>query len=218
MLKFSKNNFKKIELIIITLLIPLVIIFLNLQTYVILFLIFTCFFIYIFRKEDLKKIHLPKNRYVYKKLVFKDLSLFIFLILFLDLLGQVKLIFYDLKNFHYLILLSLIYLVFSVIPQEIIFRYYFFTRYKDVFKSKYILITVNSFIFSIFHVIYLDIKIIFITFLGSLLFSANYMKFNSLILVILQHFLFGQIFFMLGFLDNFELSLIKNLYNIMIIN
>ena len=218
MLKFSNNNYKLIELIIITLLIPLIIVFLNLQIYVILFLIVTCFFICLFKKEDLKKILLSKNENDYKKLIFRDLSLFMFLILFLDLLGEVKLIFFDLKNFHYLILLSLIYLIFSVIPQEIIFRYYFFTRYENVFKNKYILIITNSLIFSIFHVIYLDIKIIFITFIGSILLSSNYVQSKSLILVILQHFFFAQILLTLGFLNNFELSLIKTLYNIMIIN
>ena len=211
MLKFSNNNYKLIELIIITLLIPLIIVFLNLQIYVILFLIVTCFLICLFKKEDLKKIPLSKNVNDYKKLIFRDLSLFMFLILFLDLLGEVKLIFFDLKNFHYLILLSLFYLIFSVIPQEIIFRYYFFT-------SKCILIITNSLAFSIFHVIYLDIKIIFITFIGSLLLSSNYVQFKSLILVILQHFFFAQILLTLGFLNNFELSLIKTLYNIMIIN
>lgn len=218
MLKFSNNNYKLIELIIITLLIPLIIVFLNLQIYVILFLIVTCFFICLFKKEDLKKILLSKNENDYKKLIFRDLSLFMFLILFLDLLGEVKLIFFDLKNFHYLFLLSLFYLIFSVIPQEIIFRYYFFTRYENVFKNKCILIITNSLVFSIFHVIYLDIKIIFITFIGSLLLSSNYLQFKSLILVILQHFFFAQILLTLGFLNNFELSLIKTLYNIMIIN
>ena len=218
MLKFSNNNYKLIELIIITLLIPLIIVFLNLQIYVILFLIVTCFLICLFKKEDLKKIPLSKNVNDYKKLIFRDLSLFMFLILFLDLLGEVKLIFFDLKNFHYLILLSLFYLIFSVIPQEIIFRYYFFTRYENVFKNKCILIITNSLVFSIFHVIYLDIKIIFITFIGSLLLSSNYVQFKSLILVILQHFFFAQILLTLGFLNNFELSLIKTLYNIMIIN
>ncbi len=218
MLKFSNNNYKLIELIIITLLIPLIIVFLNLQIYVILFLIVTCFLICLFKKEDLKKIPLSKNVNDYKKLIFRDLGLFMFLILFLDLLGEVKLIFFDLKNFHYLILLSLFYLIFSVIPQEIIFRYYFFTRYENVFKNKCILIITNSLAFSIFHVIYLDIKIIFITFIGSLLLSSNYVQFKSLILVILQHFFFAQILLTLGFLNNFELSLIKTLYNIMIIN
>ena len=218
MFKFNKNNFKIFELFIITILIPLVIIFFNLQNFLILFLICLCLFIYIFNKENLKITYFSKNKNAYKKFLFIDLSLFVILVFFLNATGQVKLIFLDLKHLHYLILLFLIYLIFSVIPQEIIFRYYFFIRYKNVFKNKYILITTNSLVFSIFHVIYFDLKIIFITFLGSLIFSINYIKFNSLILVILQHFFFGQILFVLGFIDNFENSLIKTLYNMIIIN
>lgn len=218
MFKSNKNNFKILELILITLLIPLVIIFFNLQKYIILFLILFCFFIYLFNKENLKLTYFPKNKNVYKKFLFIDVSLFILLIFFLNAIGQIKLIFLDLKHLHYIILFSLIYLIFSVIPQEIIFRYYFFIRYKNVFKNKYILITTNSLVFSIFHVIYFDLKIIFITFIGSLIFSINYVKFNSLILVILQHFFFGQILFVLSFIDNFENSLIKTLYNMTIIN
>jgi len=46
----------------------------------------------------------------------------------------------------------------------------------------------------------------------------NYMKNKSLLVVIVEHFLLGQTLIILGFFDNFNFSLIKKLYNLVLIN
>ena len=123
----------------------------------------------------------------------------------------------DLKKYYFMSILLLFYLIFSVIPQEIIFRFLFFYKYKDYFNKLEILL-LNSSVFSICHLIYLDIYILLFSFFGNLLFTFNYMKNKSLLVVIVEHFLLGQTFIILGFFDNFNFSIIKKLYNLVLIN
>ena len=123
----------------------------------------------------------------------------------------------DLKKYYFTSILILSYLLFSVIPQEIIFRFLFFYKYKDYFNKLEILL-LNSSVFSICHLIYFDIYILLFSFFGNLLFTFNYMKNKSLLVVIVEHFLLGQTFIILGFFDNFNFSLIKKLYNLVLIN
>ena len=123
----------------------------------------------------------------------------------------------DLKKYYFMSILLLFYLLFSVIPQEIIFRFLFFYKYKDYFNKLEILL-LNSSVFSICHLIYFDIYILLFSFFGNLLFTFNYMKNKSLLLVTIEHFLIGQTFIILGFFNNFNFSLIKKLYNLVLIN
>ena len=44
------------------------------------------------------------------------------------------------------------------------------------------------------------------------------MKNKSLLLVTIEHFLIGQTLIILGFFNNFNFSLIKKLYNLVLIN
>ena len=124
---------------------------------------------------------------------------------------------FDLKKYYFTSILLLFYLLFSVIPQEIIFRFLFFYKYKDYFNKLEILL-LNSSVFSICHLIYFDIYILLFSFFGNLLFTFNYMQNKSLLVVIVEHFLLGQTLIIIGFFDNFNFSLIKKLYNLVLIN
>ena len=123
----------------------------------------------------------------------------------------------DLKKYYFMSILLLFYLIFSVIPQEIIFRFLFFYKYKDYF-NKFEILLLNSLVFSFCHLIYFDIYILLFSFFGNLLFTFNYMQNKSLLVVIVEHFLLGQTLIILGFFDNFNFSLIKKLYNLVLIN
>ena len=123
----------------------------------------------------------------------------------------------DLTKYYFTSFLLLFYLLFSVIPQEIIFRFLFFYKYKDYF-NKFEILILNSLVFSFCHLIYFDIYILLFSFFGNLLFTFNYMQNKSLLVVIVEHFLLGQTLIILGFFDNFNFSLIKKLYNLVLIN
>jgi len=205
---------KLIEIFLITFFFFIFIILFQLQSFVIVILLVASLTISLRFKNDIIEIILPKKKH-FLYFIFFDIFLIISMIkLFGDefLLSNL-----DLKKYYFTSVLLLFYLLFSVIPQEIIFRFLFFYKYKDYF-NKFEILLLNSLVFSFCHLIYFDIYIFLFSFFGNLLFTFNYMQNKSLLVVIVEHFLLGQTLIILGFYDNFNFSLIKKLYNLVLIN
>ncbi|MDA9066715.1 CPBP family intramembrane metalloprotease [Flavobacteriales bacterium] len=76
---------------------------------------------------------------------------------------------------------SLIYVLLSVIPQEIIYRYFFLKRYRTLFKNKLVMVLVNASLFSLAHIWFNSWIVLAFTFVGGILFFYTYRK-NSLAL------------------------------------
>ena len=210
----NRKKQKLIEIFFITFFFFIFIILFQLQTFVIVILLVASLTISLCFKNDIIEIILPKKKH-FLYFIFFDIFLIISMIkLFGDefLLSNL-----DLKKYYFTSVLLLFYLLFSVIPQEIIFRFLFFYRYKDYF-NKFEVLLINSSVFSFCHLIYFDIYILLFSFFGNLLFTFNYMQNKSLLVVIVEHFLLGQTLIILGFFDNFNFSLIKKLYNLVLIN
>ena len=89
------------------------------------------------------------------------------------------------------IALLFIYSIFSVIPQEIIYRSFFFMRYNELFKNEKLKILINAIVFSLAHLFFRNILVLVITFVGGLLFAYTYTKTRSLLLVSIEHALYG---------------------------
>ena len=210
----NRKKQKLIEIFFITFFFFIFIILFQLQSFVIVILLVASLTISLCFKNDIIEIILPKKKH-FLYFIFFDIFLIISMIkLFGDefLLNNL-----DLKKYYFTSVLLLFYLLFSVIPQEIIFRFLFFYKYKDYF-NKFEILLLNSLVFSFCHLIYFDIYILLFSFFGNLLFTFNYMKNKSLLVVIVEHFLLGQTLIILGFFDNFNFSLIKKLYNLVLIN
>ena len=91
-----------------------------------------------------------------------------------------------------------IYPFFSVIPQEIVYRVYFYQRYKKLFSGNLLLLTLlNLFFFSFAHIVFNNPHAILITAIASPIFSYLYIK-ESFFTCVLVHSLGGQIIFTLG--------------------
>ena len=210
----NRKKQKLIEIFLITFFFFILIILFQLQSFVIAILLVASLTISLRFKDDIIKIILPKKKH-FLYFIFFDIFLIISMIkLFGDDFFLNDL---DLKKYYFTSFLLLFYLLFSVIPQEIIFRFLFFYKYKDYF-NKFEILLLNSLVFSFCHLIYFDIYILLFSFFGNLLFTFNYMKNKSLLVVIIEHFLLGQTLIILGFFDNFNFSLIKKLYNLVLIN
>ena len=210
----NRKKQKLTEIFFITFFFFIFIILFQLQSFVIVILLVASLTISLCFKNDIIEIILPKKKH-FLYFIFFDIFLIISMIkLFGDefLLSNL-----DLKKYYFTSVLLLFYLLFSVIPQEIIFRFLFFYKYKDYF-NKFEILLLNSLVFSFCHLIYFDIYILLFSFFGNLLLTFNYMKNKSLLVVIVQHFLLGQTLIILGFFDNFNFSLIKKLYNLVLIN
>ena len=210
----NRKKEKLIEIFLITFFFFISIILFQLQSFVIVILLVASLTISLCFENDIIEIILPEKKY-FLYFIFFDIFLIIsMVILFGDNFFLKDL---DLTKYYFMSVLLLFYLLFSVIPQEIIFRFLFFYKYKDYF-NKFEMLLLNSFVFSFCHLIYFDIYIVIFSFFGSLLFTFNYMQNKSLLVVIVEHFLLGQTLIILGFFDNFNFSLIKKLYNLVLIN
>ncbi len=102
------------------------------------------------------------------------------------------------ENFKLWLLVVFLYPLFSVLPQEIIFRVFFFKRYQNILGEKvFVKYLVNTIIFSFGHIVFNNFHAVLITFLVSPLFSYAYER-KSFLTCVTIHSLGGQIIFTLG--------------------
>ena len=91
-----------------------------------------------------------------------------------------------------------VYSFFSVYPQELIYRTFFFQRYKDLFKNETIFIFVNAALFSLAHLFFRNTLVMILTFIGGILFTLTFKKTKSTLLVSIEHALYGCWLFTVG--------------------
>ncbi len=91
-----------------------------------------------------------------------------------------------------------IYSVFSVYPQELIYRTFFFQRYEHLFKNEYLFIIVNAAVFSLAHIFFRNTLVMFLTFIGGILFALTFKKTKSTLLVSIEHAIYGCWLFTVG--------------------
>lgn len=106
---------------------------------------------------------------------------------------------YPLEQFQKYLITFFLYPIASVIPQEIIYRVYFFHRYQKLVPEKYLLMLSNAIIFGLTHFIYGNWVAPLATFLVSWIFIFNYYRTRSLLNVSLEHYFYGLIMFTIGF-------------------
>lgn len=94
---------------------------------------------------------------------------------------------------------SIIYILFSVIPQELIYRTFFLKRYHSIFKNEFLFIFINAILFSFAHIWFQSWIVLGFTFIGGILFIKTYLKTNSLWLVLLEHTVYGIWLYTVGY-------------------
>jgi len=99
------------------------------------------------------------------------------------------------------IFILLFYSLFSVYPQEVIYRTFFFKRYQSLFKNTYLLVFINALLFSLAHLFFKNLIVILLTFLGGILFALTYNKTRSTLLVTIEHSIYGCWLFTVGMGD-----------------
>ncbi len=90
------------------------------------------------------------------------------------------------------------YSLFSVYPQELIYRTFFFQRYETLFKSKNLLLFVNAIVFSLAHIFFRNTLVLLLTFIGGALFALTFYKTKSTLLVSIEHAIYGCWLFTVG--------------------
>lgn len=112
---------------------------------------------------------------------------------FPDLLLQ-----FALENTDKYFLMLLLYPFVSVIPQELVYRTYFFHRYRNLFPNEKLMYLTNALLFAFLHIIYNNWLAPIAAFLGSWIFIYNYSKTKSLVNVCIEHYFYGVGIFTLG--------------------
>lgn len=91
-----------------------------------------------------------------------------------------------------------IYSFFSVYPQELIYRTFFFQRYRALFKSETLFIVLNASVFSLAHIFFRNGLVMIMTFIGGILFALTFKKTKSTLLVSIEHAIYGCWLFTVG--------------------
>lgn len=94
---------------------------------------------------------------------------------------------------------NLIYVLVSVIPQELIYRTFFVKRYQKLFKNEFLFVLINAALFSFAHIWFQSWVVLGFTFIGGIFFIKTYLKTKSLWLVLLEHSLYGIWLYTVGY-------------------
>lgn len=91
-----------------------------------------------------------------------------------------------------------IYPLLSVWPQEMIYRAFLYHRYEPVFGHGWGYVAASALAFGYAHMIFLNPLAIAMTVFGGFLFARGYARHKSLLLVCLEHALYGCLIFTVG--------------------
>ena len=94
-----------------------------------------------------------------------------------------------------------VYSFLSVPAQEFAYRTFFFHRYRELFHSNTIFLITNAFLFGLAHIMFENMMVLWMTFAGGLFFAYTYDKTKSLLVVSIEHAIYGLWLFILGIGD-----------------
>ena len=201
------NSIKIFEILLIGFLFPLTIIYFGLSRYILFFIwvvfFYTLFVYVIFYKSKnilfcIFQIKSNFNLNYFYLIIIRWIVLSIFLYLFTSELFSEKLFIIQKENPTVMYAVLFLYPFFSAFPQEFIFCTFFFKRYKSLFKKEYTLIFMSALIFCFAHVFFINWVAPLLSLFGGLMFATTYSKTNSLLLVSIEHALYGNTLFFIG--------------------
>lgn len=102
------------------------------------------------------------------------------------------------EKFSWWLIIMFFYPLFSVIPQGIIYRLFFFERYQGLFKNNGMLILFSAGYFCFGHIIFNNLVALAFTMIGGLLFAWRYHRSQSLVISCIEHALYGNFLFTIG--------------------
>jgi membrane protease YdiL (CAAX protease family) len=196
------TRYKFLELLIIFVFIPISFVFnyAPILKFVIGLLGFTYITFVLFKVEKIK-VHIEKNinwQFFWKSTIIKLLIIAFITALFVWFTDKESLFVVLLNKPKLWLLILLFYSLFSVYPQELLYRTFFFKRYKILFKNEYVFIFINALLFSLAHLFFKNTLVLMLTFVGGVLFAFTFKKTKSTLLVSIEHSIYGCWLFTVG--------------------
>jgi len=96
------------------------------------------------------------------------------------------------------LMILLFYPLISVLPQEFVYRRFYFWRYSTLFPNSVLLLLSNIAMFSFAHIMYGNMVAVFLSMLGGILFARSYLQSGRLLPVWIEHSLYGIAIFTSG--------------------
>ena len=96
------------------------------------------------------------------------------------------------------LMVMFLYPLFSAYPQEIIFRAFLFHRYGNIFTALRVRIFASAMTFGFVHIIFGHWLSVVLSFLGGILLARTYAESRSLLLVSIEHAIYGNAIFTFG--------------------
>jgi len=97
------------------------------------------------------------------------------------------------------LLVMIAYPLISVFPQELIYRAFFFERYRPLFGRGNAMWLGSAVAFSFGHIVFHNMPAVALTLIGGWLFAQTYARTNSLRAVLAEHALYGWAIFTVGY-------------------
>lgn len=196
------NTYKYIELLLLFIVIPVSFLFDYSPWFKLsIGLVGFGYVLFVLLKVENQKLRISKNINwsLFLKTTFLKLMVIIAITTAFVWFTNKELLFYVLANKPKLWLFILfVYSLFSVYPQELLFRTFFFRRYAMLFKNTIALVFTNAILFAIAHLLFKNNLVLVLTFLGGLMFAFSYYKTQSTLLVSIEHAIYGCWLFTVG--------------------
>lgn len=158
---------------------------------------------YSFRKDWAGR----KDHPGWKRLVLKSAVVAAFFVILVLLLHPEQLFAFPRQNTGLWMTLMVVYPLFSAFPQEVIYRSFYFHRYRRIFGSSILLTLTSAFTFAFLHIIYDNWWALLLSFAGGVIFALTYRKNRSLLLTATEHAIYGCLMFTIGLGSYFYESL-----------
>ncbi len=121
------------------------------------------------------------------------------LVIFLTaILAPERMFSFPLQRPWFWLLVMVLYPVLSVIPQELLFRSFFFRRYRALFPAPWALILASAFCFGFVHVVFHNFISPTLCLIGGMMFSYSYNQHRSLKWAVVEHAAYGCMVFTVG--------------------
>ncbi len=207
---YNRPEFKIPELFIIYMGLPLLYFF-NLIPFhksIPLLFVFVFFLFFLLRNKNFNRKEFGFNGFRnWRPILFRFIFFAVITSLFVWVFYRTKFFIMPRKNIGLWLMIMVFYPLWSAFPQELIYRTWFFHRYRDLFSREWVFVLTNAFLFSFSHIIFRNWLALVLTFAGGILFSLTYKRSHSLLTVFIEHTLYGDFIFTVGIGQFFYMAL-----------
>ncbi len=134
----------------------------------------------------------------WKRLLLTFVFVVLSTIIYMQLVEPKNLFYVPLHHPGLFLMILFTYTLLSAWPQEILYRTFFFQRYKSFTSKKWVMVLSNALLFSLAHLFFRKWLVLLITFIGGIIFALTYLKFRSTTLVTIEHAIYGNWLYTVG--------------------